>query len=106
MELAGDVLQVLWRSTLRVGDLLAVLCSIRNIPQDGRSGRAQLTRRPVRASAGEGRSRMLRPRPCLYAAGTAGDMTCGICGPLRFGLTGDARGGGWFLALVVPEIPA
>jgi len=49
---------------------------------------------------------MLRPRPCLYAAGTVGDMTCGICGPLRFGLTGDARGGGWFLALVVPEIPA
>jgi hypothetical protein len=58
------------------------------------------------AGADEDRSRMLRPRPCLYAAGTAGDMTCGICGPLRFGLTGDARGGGWFLALVVPEIPA
>jgi hypothetical protein len=46
------------------------------------------------------------PRPCLYAAGMAGDMTCGICGPLRFGLPGDAWHGGWFLALAVPEIPA
>ena len=45
-------------------------------------------------------------RPCLYAAGMAGDMPCGICGPLRFGLVGDAWGGGWFLALVVPEMPA
>ncbi len=51
-------------------------------------------------------SRMLRPQPCLYAAGMAGHMTCGICGPLRFGLPGDAWHGGWFLALAVPEIPA
>src|SRR5690242_8758851 len=29
-------------------------------------------------------------RPSLYAAGMAGDMPCGICGPLRFGLVGDA----------------
>jgi len=51
-------------------------------------------------------SRMLRPQRCPYAAGMAGDMTCGICGPLRFGLPGDAWHGGWFLALAVPEIPA
>jgi hypothetical protein len=49
---------------------------------------------------------MLRPQPCLYAAGMAGHMTCGICLPLRFGLPGDAWHGGWFLALAVPEIPA
>ena len=28
--------------------------------------------------------------PFLYAAGMAVDMPCGICGPLRFGLVGDA----------------
>jgi hypothetical protein len=59
----------------------------------------------VRAGADEGLSDVPAVA-LLYAAGTAGDMTCGICGPLRFGLTGDAWGGGWFLALVVPEIPA
>jgi len=45
-------------------------------------------------------------RPCLYAAGMAVGMPCGICGPLRFGLVGDAWPGGWFLALAVPEMPA
>ena len=45
-------------------------------------------------------------RPCLYAAGMAGGMPCGICGPPRFGLVGDAWQGGWFLALAVPEMPA
>ena len=47
-----------------------------------------------------------QPCTCLYAAGMAGDMTCGICGLLRFGLAGDARDSDWFLALVVPEMPA
>ena len=90
----------------RADDLLAVICSIRNHPQDcpitaGATDQGVLSgRAPTKAS------RMLRPRPCLYTAGTAEDMTCGICGLLRFGLTGDAWGGGRFLALVVPDISA
>jgi hypothetical protein len=106
LELAGDVLQVLWRSSPESAICWLSSCSIRNHSpgrpdHGGRGCPGVLCGRAPTTS-----SRMLRPRPCLYAARMAGDMTCGICGPLRFGLTGDAWGGGWFLALVVPEIPA
>jgi hypothetical protein len=48
LELAAHILQVLWRTSPRVGDLLAVMCSIRNdrstrnLPGMARSWRARL----------------------------------------------------------------
>jgi predicted DNA-binding transcriptional regulator AlpA len=99
---AGSAVQVGW------GRWRSARCYLQ-YPQPfartARSRRAQLTRRPVRVGAGEGRADT-PARPSLYAAGMAVGMPCGICGPLRFGLVGDAWQGGWFLALAVPEMPA